>query len=115
MSGSTQVLAALAMMAGAVGMACGRSSASSSPGAKALPTVALSEAGAFPLATHVESKDLAAGAYDFERTRAAGSALFHTPFNGLDGVGIAVRPNGTRVARFAPLGPQGPAAQSCGE
>src|SRR5262245_23777988 len=94
--------------------ACGGSSAAT-PGSKPLPTVALVEGGAFPLPSHVESKDLASGKYDFERVRAAGDALFHTSFNGADGVGIAVRPNGTRVGRFAPLGPQGPNAQSCGE
>jgi mono/diheme cytochrome c family protein len=51
----------------------------------------------------------------FEKIFEAGDALFHTFFNGADGVGIATRADGTKVNRFAPLGPKGPAAQSCGE
>jgi hypothetical protein len=80
-----------------------------------LPAVALVEAAAFPLPSHVESKDIAAGAYTFERMFAAGDALFHTAFNGLDGVGSAVREDRSRVNRFAPMGPRGPASQACGE
>jgi mono/diheme cytochrome c family protein len=96
--------------------ACSPSSASAPAESKAaLPTVSLTEKGAFPLDAHVESADIASGKYTFERMQKAGSALFHTAYNGMDGVGIAVRPNGTHVARFAPLGPAGPAAQSCGE
>jgi hypothetical protein len=91
--------------------------ASAAPTAAAtdLPSVALKEAPAFPLPTHVESKDIAAGAYTFERLFEAGDLLFHTAFNGLDGVGSAVRPDGSRVARFAPPGPKGPHSQACGE
>src|SRR5262249_51472137 len=111
---TVRVVCAVVVCAAPVLAACGGSSAAT-PGSKALPTVALVEAGAVPLPSHVASKDLASGAYDFERVRAAGSALFHTSFNGADGVGISVRPTGARVGRFAPLGPQGPNAQSCGE
>jgi hypothetical protein len=80
-----------------------------------LPVVVLGEAPAFPLASHVESQDIAAGAYTFERMFAAGDALFHTAFNGLDGVGSNVRKDGSRVPRFAPPGPRGPGSQGCGE
>jgi len=114
MNQSIRALGALAISVLTVA-ACGRSSSAPSTAKTTLPVVSLAETGAFPLDAHVESADLASGAYTFERLQKAGAALFHTPFNGLDGVGIAVRPNGTRVARFAPLGPQGPAAQSCGE
>jgi mono/diheme cytochrome c family protein len=110
---STCLVSALALSACSV-TACAPSSASSSD-KPALPVISVAETGAFPLDAHVESADLAAGKYTFERLHKAGAALFHTAYNGLDGVGIAARPNGTRVARFAPLGPQGPGAQSCGE
>ena len=53
--------------------------------------------------------------YTVERLVDAGGDLFHTPFNGLDGVGSFVREDGSKVARFAPLGPRGPSAQACGE
>lgn len=98
-------------------VACSRE-APSRPAANvtpALPVVELTETAAFPLKAHIESADVAAGAYDFPRLFNAGRALFHTPYNGLDGVGIAVRPDGSAVARFAPLGPKGPGAQSCVE
>jgi Di-haem oxidoreductase, putative peroxidase len=84
-------------------------------GRKTLPAVALAEAPAFPLPSHVESADIATGAYTFERMFAAGDALFHTTFNGLDGVGSAVRKDGSKVSRFAPPGPKGPGSQGCGE
>jgi hypothetical protein len=79
------------------------------------PIVALRETGAFPLSAHVESADIASGKYSHARLFKAGSDLFHAAFNGVDGVGVAQRPDGTTVNRFAPLGPGGPAAQSCGE
>jgi mono/diheme cytochrome c family protein len=81
----------------------------------ALPTIALKELPAFPLKAHVESADIANGAYTVERLVDAGGDLFHTPFNGLDGVGSFVREDGSKVARFAPLGPRGPSSQACGE
>src|ERR1051326_2704396 len=80
-----------------------------------LPEIDLAERPAFPLAAHIESSDIAAGRYTLNRLFEAGRLLFHTSFNGLDGVGIAVRPDGSQVARFAPIGPKGPTAQSCGE
>ena len=80
-----------------------------------LPAIALKEAPAFPLPAHVESKDIAAGAYSFDRMFEAGSLLFHAAYNGLDGVGSAVREDGSRVARLAPPGPRGPHSQACGE
>ena len=54
-------------------------------------------------------------AYTFARLFAAGEALFHTAYNGLDGVGSAVRKDGSKVSRFAPPGPRGPGSQACGE
>src|SRR5215218_1447515 len=83
--------------------------------AAALPAIVLKEMPAFPLPSHVESKQIAAGGYTFQQLFAAGEALFHTAFNGLDGVGSAVRKDGTKVTRFAPPGPKGPGSQACGE
>jgi cytochrome c peroxidase len=47
----------------------------------------------------------------------AGEALFHVPFNGLDGVGIARLRDGSTIARFsvAPAGGGMVSSQSCGE
>jgi mono/diheme cytochrome c family protein len=81
----------------------------------ALPTIALKEVPAFPLKAHVESAEIVSGGYTVARLVDAGGDLFHTPFNGLDGVGSFVREDGSKVARFAPLGPRGPSAQACGE
>ena len=80
-----------------------------------LPAISLKEGPAFPLPAHVESKDIAAGAYPFERMFETGNLLFHTAFNGLDGVGAAKREDGSRVTRFAPPGPRGPHSQACSE
>jgi hypothetical protein len=80
-----------------------------------LPTIDLTERPAFPLAAHVESADIAAGRYTFDRLFEAGRLLFHASFNGLDGVGVAVRPDGSHVERFAPIGPKGPTATGCAE
>jgi mono/diheme cytochrome c family protein len=86
----------------------------SNAAAVALPVIVLDELPAFPLERHVESADIAAGAWDFPRLLEAGRLLFHTDFNGLDGVGIMKRGDGTPINRFAPVGPRGPGAQSCG-
>jgi hypothetical protein len=58
------------------------------------------------ISAHLEQADLAAGTVPFADLFAAGRTLFHTPFNGLDGVGVARLPNGTPIHRFAlvPLG-----------
>jgi hypothetical protein len=56
------------------------------------PAIDLSERPAFPLRAHVESADIAAGRYAFSRMFEIGRLLFHATFNGLDGVGVAVRP-----------------------
>jgi mono/diheme cytochrome c family protein len=90
-------------------------SPSQAPRAAELPAIALRETPAFPLPAHVESSEIAAGAYSFSRMFAAGDALFHTSFNGLDGVGSAVRKDGSKVSRFGPPGPRGPGSQACGE
>ena len=81
----------------------------------ALPAIALKELPAFPLKAHVESADIVGGKYTVAQLVDAGGDLFHTPFNGLDGVGSFVREDGSTVPRFAPLGPRGPSAQACGE
>ena len=108
-----------ACVLGAAVLASGARQASapvSSPPAASDPLpVALREAPALPLASHVESTDIAAGEYPFERLFAVGDVLFHTAFNGLDGVGSSVRKDGSRVTRFAPPGPRGPGSQGCGE
>lgn len=111
-------LAAACTLAGAI-IACSRDESAPPPaattGGKTLDRVALEERGAFADNPHVESADIASGAMTFQNVFDAGDRLFHTTFTGLDGVGIAVRPDGTKINRFAPLGPKGPAAQSCGE
>ena len=106
---------AVATLTGCGGAAPATTSPPSEPAKPDLPSVTLTETGAFPLPAHVETADLASGAYTFQRLFVSGDRLFHTAFNGADGVGIAVRPDGSKVARFAPLGPNGPAAQTCGE
>ncbi|HSC26910.1 MAG TPA: di-heme oxidoredictase family protein [Vicinamibacterales bacterium] len=83
--------------------------------APTLPAIELTEAAAFPLPAHLESADIASGRMDFEKIFDAGSLLFHAEFNGLDGVGSFMREDGTTLNRFAPMGPRGPAAQSCAE
>ena len=83
--------------------------------ASSLPAISLKEAPAFPLPAHVESKDIAAGAYTFDRMFEAGSKLFHTAFNGLDGAGSKKRDDGSTVTRFVAPGPRGPHSQACSE
>jgi mono/diheme cytochrome c family protein len=80
-----------------------------------LPAIALGDRPAFPLKAHLESADIAAGKYKAAEFIEFGADLFHTPFNGLDGVGVAAGPGGTKVNRFVPIGPTGPSAQTCGE
>src|SRR5512144_1647824 len=93
----------------------GRSPQRPPAGPEGLPQIELIERPAFPLPAHVESADIAAGRYTFTRLFEAGRLLFHTSFNGLDGVGVAVRPDRSRVDRFAPIGPKGPTATGCAE
>jgi mono/diheme cytochrome c family protein len=87
--------------------------------AKRLPVVDLDEKPAFPLPKHLESKDIAAGSIPFPELFEDGAKLFHTPFNGLDGVGMKRTVGGTPVNRFS-TGPAGGGqpltvgAQSCG-
>src|SRR5262245_15492348 len=86
---------------------------------KKLPAIELDEKKAFPLDKHLESKDIAAGAMTNAQLFEAGAKLFHTPYNGLDGVGMKHTIGGTPVNRFS-VGPAGGgqpipvAAQSCG-
>jgi len=85
-----------------------------------IPSIDLSGGPGFPLDTHLESAEIAAGKYTFEELFEAGSELFHTPYNGLDGVGIARLPDGSPLARFSvpPTGGKGGgmvSSQSCGE
>jgi hypothetical protein len=80
--------------------------------------VDLVEKGAFPLERHLESADLAAGKLSFRQVFEAGDLLFHTPYNGLDGVGSLQLGNGVTIHRFALTPPGGNLAglnsQSCG-
>jgi hypothetical protein len=85
-----------------------------------LPNIDLAGGPNFPLEAHLESEDIAAGKYTFDELFEAGGDLFHTPYNGLDGVGIARLPDGTALGRFSvpPTGNGGGgmvSSQSCGE
>ena len=85
-----------------------------------LPTIDISSSAGFPLDAHLEIADIAAGSIAFDALFDAGDSLFHTPYQGPDGVGVARLPDGTPVARFATVPPGGGApapisSQSCGE
>ncbi|NIL99745.1 MAG: hypothetical protein GTN89_02040 [Acidobacteria bacterium] len=85
-----------------------------------VPVVDLTGGPAFPLEAHLESAAIAAGDYDHEQLFEAGRELFHTPYNGLDGVGISRLPDGTPLNRFSvpPTGGKGGgmvSSQSCVE
>src|SRR5262245_40193895 len=87
--------------------------------AKKLPVIDLDEKPAFPLPKHLESKDITAGSVPFPELFEDGARLFHTPFNGLDGVGMMRTVGGAPVNRFS-VGPAGGGqplpigAQACG-
>src|SRR5688572_8061916 len=70
------------------------------------PVIELDEKAAFPLPTHLESKDIAAGTVSYAQLLDAGAKLFHTPFNGLDGVGMKRTIGGGPLNRFS-VGPAG--------
>jgi mono/diheme cytochrome c family protein len=84
-----------------------------------LPIVDLSVGPAFPLDGHLGSANVAGGGMTFEELFEAGDALFHTSYNGDDGVGMLRLPDGTPFPRFAPR-PAGHgfggeiSSQSCG-
>jgi len=87
--------------------------------AKKLPVIDLDEKPAFPLSKHLESKDIAGGTIPGSELFEDGGKLFHTAFNGLDGVGVRRTVGGLPVNRFTagPAGGGQPApvgAQSCG-
>jgi hypothetical protein len=71
-----------------------------------LPVIELEEKPAFPLPKHLESKDIAAGTVSHAQLFEAGAKLFHTPFNGLDGVGMKRTIGGVPLNRFS-IGPAG--------
>lgn len=88
-------------------------------GEKELPRFELVEKPAFPLPAHLEQGDIVAGKLSNEALFQAGGDLFHTPLNGLDGVGIRRTVGGKPVDRFSagPVGggqPIAVMAQSCG-
>lgn len=115
---SGQSLMGICTLTATLAVGCARPAPPPPPPAESkpeLPTIALKEAAAFPLKAHLESADIVAGTYSVATLVEAGGDLFHTPFNGLDGVGSFVREDSSKVARFAPLGPRGPTAQACGE
>jgi hypothetical protein len=83
-----------------------------------LPVIPLEEKPA--LASHVEQKDIVAGALSFQKLFAAGDTLFHTAYNGLDGVGAMRTAGGAPLPRFSvgPVGggqPIAVSAQACGD
>jgi len=85
-----------------------------------LPTLDLSGGAAFPLDRHLESEEIASGSMSFKKLFEAGSDLFHTAYNGLDGVGGFRLPKGGTIHRFSvpPTGSGGGgmlSSQSCGE
>lgn len=108
------VVAAFVLVAASM-MLTGLASLQEPAAGTALPKIELKEVGAFPLEAHVESADIASGALTFDRLFRAGFLLFHAQFNGIDGVGMFKRTDGSAVNRFAPLGPRGPGAVSCAE
>jgi hypothetical protein len=72
------------------------------------------------LASHVEQKDIVGGSQSFEQVFDAGDRLFHTPYNGLDGVGAMVTAGGAPLNRFSngPVGGGQPitvGSQACGD
>jgi len=104
----------------AVGIAGCASGVDTAGRTRELPKFDLSEGPAFPLDAHLESADIASGKYSFDELFEKGAYLFHTPYNGLDGVGIARLPDGSMFPRFsaAPAGGGGGgtvSSQSCGE
>jgi hypothetical protein len=115
-------LARFVVAAGVVAVAgCSGTPATPPPAApaKKLPTIDLDEKKAFPVEKHLESKDIAAGSMTNAQLFEAGAMLFHTPYNGLDGVGMKHTIGGAPVNRFS-VGPAGGGqpipvgAQSCG-
>lgn len=97
-------LAATLVVAGVI--ACQRKVAppAAQEQAKKPMTVDLAEKPAFPLEKHLEQKDVASGAIQFAQLFEAGDKLFHTPYNGLDGVGMKRTPAGVAINRFS-IGP----------
>lgn len=87
--------------------------------AKKLPTIELEDKAAFPLDKHLEQSDIVAGKYTVEKLFEDGGDLFHTRYNGLDGVGMLRTVGGVTLHRFS-VGPAGGGqpiavgAQACG-
>jgi hypothetical protein len=83
-----------------------------------LPVIPLEETPA--LGQHVEQADIAGGKVPFPQLFADGDRLFHTVYNGLDGVGAMLTAGGTPLHRFSngPAGGGQPitvGAQACGD
>lgn len=74
--------------------------------AQNLPVIELEEKPAFPLPKHLESKDISAGTVSYAQLLEAGTKLFRTSFNGLDGVGMKRTIGGVPLNRFS-IGPAG--------
>ncbi|MGH9384000.1 MAG: hypothetical protein ACRD2N_06920 [Vicinamibacterales bacterium] len=121
LSGLTKLLcaASLVALAGCATQPATPTPAATATPAKKLPVIDLDEKKAFPLDKHLESKDIAAGSMTNAQLFEAGAKLFHTPYNGLDGVGMKHTVGGAPVGRFS-VGPAGGGqpipvgAQSCG-
>ena len=88
-------------------------------GEKKPPVLELDEKPAFPLPAHLEQRDIAAGKMEARKLVEAGGDLFHTVYNGLDGVGMLRTVGGKPLHRFS-IGvagggqPIAVGAQSCG-
>jgi hypothetical protein len=125
------LLAALAAAAAGAPLAAQEAAAAPAPPAsdpaqaataakpKELPKIELVEKGAFPLPAHLEQKDVAAGKIADDKLFEAGGDLFHTRYNGLDGVGAMLTAGGKPLRRFSagPVGGGQPitvGAQACG-
>jgi hypothetical protein len=86
------------------------------------PTVPPGDTPAFPFIAHMQQARINAGSVRFEELFSFGDALFSTAFNGMDGSGALLLPDGTalpgRFSRIPPgggrfTGPNGNACLSC--
>lgn len=75
---------------------------SEKPPQRELPVVDLEPGPNFPLEKHLESADIVNEGMPFDALFEAGGDLFHTSFNGDDGVGMLRLPDGTPFPRFHP-------------
>jgi mono/diheme cytochrome c family protein len=106
----------LAMLGGVT--VTGRAQGGSETRRDELPAINVDSERGFPLPSHLESGDLAAGKMTFRQIFDAGEALFHAEYTAADGVGAMRLPDGSKILRFSRLPPGGGAgaeisSQSC--